>query len=75
LKPDSFRSLANILGLSETELESLDFNISENRNEQGDPYSIVLFFDTNLPMEIGNKISGLQKDNVVVIPIKQLGLK
>ena len=72
---ETFHRLASILGLTENELQNSNFNIAENRDEKGRAYSIVLFFDPNLPISIQNKIIGMQKENVVVIPIEQLGLK
>lgn len=65
LEEERDRKLADLLGLTYSELSQADWEIDENSSEDGLVYNLLIRFDEATPVEILNKIKGLDDTNTV----------
>lgn len=61
--------LAAELGVTDDDLELLEWEILENSSDDGLPYDYVLTFDESCPPEILGKINGLDEDRTIRVSV------
>ena len=61
--------LALELGISESDLEQLDYDVQANKSNDGLIYDYFLTFDDACPPEILEKIEGLSDDNTIWVSV------
>ncbi|AZZ94720.1 hypothetical protein EUZ85_30015 [Hahella sp. KA22] len=62
-------NLAAELGITDDDLELLEWETLENSSDDGLPYDYVLTFDESCPLEILEKINGLDDDRTIRVSV------
>lgn len=67
MEENRYQELANVLGISYDELQQTEFEIDDDTNNDGLVVNLIVRFDESSPINILQKIKGLDGDNCVYL--------